>query len=113
MKSKRESIRLRIATYNIHKCRGIDGRTIPERIASVLKFLKPYGEVLALVKPQFEVGKTDVGKGGIVRDPAKRIGALQGVEEFARGTGFQVLGSIPSPLPGAEGNQEFLLHLQL
>jgi len=70
-------------------------------------------DVIVLVKPQFEVGKGEVGKGGIVRDPAKRIHALETVEEFARQTGFQVLGSIPSPLAGARGNLEFLLHLQL
>jgi 23S rRNA (cytidine1920-2'-O)/16S rRNA (cytidine1409-2'-O)-methyltransferase len=66
-----------------------------------------------LVKPQFEVGKGDVGKGGIVRDPAQRLRALETIERFARQTGFQVMGSIPSPVAGAGGNQEFLLYLQL
>ena len=70
-------------------------------------------DVIVLVKPQFEVGKGEVGKGGIVRNPAKRVQALERVEGFARQTGFQVLGSIPSPLAGARGNLEFLLHLQL
>jgi 23S rRNA (cytidine1920-2'-O)/16S rRNA (cytidine1409-2'-O)-methyltransferase len=70
-------------------------------------------DVIVLVKPQFEVGKGEVGKGGIVRDPDKRLTALEGVSKFAARTGFRVLGSIPSPVPGAEGNQEFLLHLQL
>jgi 23S rRNA (cytidine1920-2'-O)/16S rRNA (cytidine1409-2'-O)-methyltransferase len=70
-------------------------------------------DVVVLVKPQFEVGKGEVGKGGIVRDPVKRLQALEGVAEFARRSGFRVLGSIPSPITGAEGNQEFLLHLQL
>jgi 23S rRNA (cytidine1920-2'-O)/16S rRNA (cytidine1409-2'-O)-methyltransferase len=70
-------------------------------------------DVIVLVKPQFEVGKGEVGKGGIVRDPAKRLHALEGVAGFARSAGFQVLGSVPSPITGAQGNQEFLLHLQL
>jgi 23S rRNA (cytidine1920-2'-O)/16S rRNA (cytidine1409-2'-O)-methyltransferase len=70
-------------------------------------------DVIVLVKPQFEVGKGEVGKGGIVRDPVKRLRALEGVAEFARQAGFRVLGSIPSPITGAEGNQEFLLRLQL
>jgi 23S rRNA (cytidine1920-2'-O)/16S rRNA (cytidine1409-2'-O)-methyltransferase len=70
-------------------------------------------DFIVLVKPQFEVGKGEVGKGGIVRDPDKRLAALEGVSKFAARTGFRVLGSIPSPVPGAEGNQEFLLHLQL
>jgi len=70
-------------------------------------------EIVVLVKPQFEVGKGEVGKGGIVRDPVKRMKALESVENFARQAGFTIIGSIPSPLPGAGGNQEFLLYLQL
>jgi 23S rRNA (cytidine1920-2'-O)/16S rRNA (cytidine1409-2'-O)-methyltransferase len=70
-------------------------------------------DVIVLVKPQFEVGKGEVGKRGIVRDPAQRAKALEGIEEFARGTGFRIVGSISSPVAGARGNQEFLLYLQL
>jgi len=70
-------------------------------------------DIVVLVKPQFEVGKGEVGKGGIVRDPAKRLGALQAVSDFARQSGYIVAGSIPSPIAGAEGNREFLLYLQL
>ena len=70
-------------------------------------------DIIVLVKPQFEVGKGEVGKGGIVRDPVKRIRALEAVSEFARQAGYLVVGSIPSPITGAEGNQEFLLYLQL
>jgi 23S rRNA (cytidine1920-2'-O)/16S rRNA (cytidine1409-2'-O)-methyltransferase len=70
-------------------------------------------DVIVLVKPQFEVGKGEVGKGGIVRDPAQRSKALNSVEQFARQAGFRVAGSIPSPVAGARGNLEFLLYLQL
>ena len=70
-------------------------------------------DIVVLVKPQFEVGKGEVGKGGIVRDPAKRLGALQVVSDFARQSGYIVAGGIPSPVAGAEGNREFLLYLQL
>lgn len=70
-------------------------------------------DVIVLVKPQFEVGKGEVGKGGIVRDSGKRLEALKTIAEFARREGFRVLGSIPSPVTGAGGNQEFLLYLQL
>jgi 23S rRNA (cytidine1920-2'-O)/16S rRNA (cytidine1409-2'-O)-methyltransferase len=70
-------------------------------------------DVIVLVKPQFEVGKGEVGKGGIVRDPVKRAKALEAVSESAAQTGFRVLGDIPSPVAGAHGNQEFLLHLRL
>jgi 23S rRNA (cytidine1920-2'-O)/16S rRNA (cytidine1409-2'-O)-methyltransferase len=70
-------------------------------------------DIIVLVKPQFEVGKGEVGKGGIVRDPKKRIQALEAIMEFAGQKGFRVMGSIPSPIAGAEGNLEFLLYLQL
>ncbi len=70
-------------------------------------------DLVLLVKPQFEVGKGEVGKGGIVRDPGKRLQALESVENCARTLGFRIAGSMPSPIAGAKGNQEFLLYLQL
>lgn len=70
-------------------------------------------EVVVLVKPQFEAEKGSVGKGGIVRDPARRMEAVEAVEAFAGKTGFRVAGSIPSPVAGAGGNQEFLLYLRV
>lgn len=77
-------------------------------LPAVVKFLR--GELVALIKPQFEVGKHDVGKGGIVRDDAKRAEAVQSVVEFARAEGFEVKGVIESPIKGAEGNIEYLMH---
>ena len=74
--------------------------------------LRPGAPVIPLVKPQFEVGRGRVGKGGIVRDEAARAEAVAGVEEAARGLGFAVLGQTPSPITGGKGNVEFLLHLQ-
>ena len=70
-------------------------------------------DLILLVKPQFELGKDDVGKGGIVRDPELRIRALESVKQFAISQGYRVEGSIPSPVAGAKGNQEFLLYLHL
>jgi len=70
-------------------------------------------DVMALVKPQFEAGKGEVGKGGIVRDPEVRQRALGAVAAFSEANGYEVIGSIPSPLPGAEGNLEFLLRMRL
>jgi 23S rRNA (cytidine1920-2'-O)/16S rRNA (cytidine1409-2'-O)-methyltransferase len=70
-------------------------------------------EIIVLVKPQFEVGKGEVGKGGIVRDAVKRMNALDNVKKFAVEAGFHIIGDMPSPLPGAKGNQEYLLHLQV
>jgi 23S rRNA (cytidine1920-2'-O)/16S rRNA (cytidine1409-2'-O)-methyltransferase len=80
-------------------------------LPAVATFLR--GEIVALIKPQFEVGKADVGKGGIVRDEAKRDAAVQAVVEFAREIGYEVKGVIASPIKGAEGNVEFLMHAQL
>ena len=77
-------------------------------LPAVATFLN--GEMVALIKPQFEVGKHDVGKGGIVRDDTKRNAAVQSVVEFAREIGFDVKGVIESPVKGAEGNIEFLMH---
>jgi 23S rRNA (cytidine1920-2'-O)/16S rRNA (cytidine1409-2'-O)-methyltransferase len=75
------------------------------------ELLNPPGEVVALVKPQFEVGKGSLGKGGVVRDPAQHQLVLDELTEFARRLGYQVNGPIPSPLLGAKGNREFFLHL--
>jgi 23S rRNA (cytidine1920-2'-O)/16S rRNA (cytidine1409-2'-O)-methyltransferase len=71
--------------------------------------LTPVGEIVILVKPQFEVERSQVGKGGIVRDPLLHQAACQRVEHAVAALGYRS-SIIPSPLPGAEGNQEFLLH---
>ena len=67
-------------------------------------------EAVVLVKPQFEAGREHVGKGGIVRDPSAHQLAIDRVAECFRSVGWQVVGTIPSPIKGAEGNQEFLLN---
>jgi 23S rRNA (cytidine1920-2'-O)/16S rRNA (cytidine1409-2'-O)-methyltransferase len=77
-------------------------------LPAVTKFLR--GELIALIKPQFEVGKHDVGKGGIVRDDAKRQAAVDSVVEFAKSEGFDVKAVIESPVKGAEGNVEYLMY---
>jgi 23S rRNA (cytidine1920-2'-O)/16S rRNA (cytidine1409-2'-O)-methyltransferase len=64
------------------------------------------------VKPQFEVGKGRVGKGGVVRDDALRREAVDGIAAFARETGYEVLGEAESRLPGPKGNREVFLHLR-
>ena len=79
-------------------------------LPAVTRFLR--GELVALIKPQFEVGKHEVGKGGIVREEAKRQSAVDHVVAFAREQGFEVQQVIESPVKGAEGNVEFLLHGQ-
>jgi 23S rRNA (cytidine1920-2'-O)/16S rRNA (cytidine1409-2'-O)-methyltransferase len=76
----------------------------------LLKFLKPGSELVALIKPQFEVGRGQVGKGGIVRDEAARNAAVNRIVGFVREQGFDVTGVIPSPITGQDGNVEFLIH---
>jgi len=80
-------------------------------LPAVATFLR--GQLVALIKPQFEVGRRDVGKGGIVRDEEKRRAAVEGVVAFARENGFEVKGVIESPIKGAEGNVEYLMNAEL
>jgi 23S rRNA (cytidine1920-2'-O)/16S rRNA (cytidine1409-2'-O)-methyltransferase len=68
--------------------------------------------VVTLVKPQFEVGRGNVGKGGIVRDEGARAEAVAAVRAGAEGLGFTVVGQTTSPITGGKGNVEFLLHLR-
>jgi 23S rRNA (cytidine1920-2'-O)/16S rRNA (cytidine1409-2'-O)-methyltransferase len=77
-------------------------------IPPVLELSAPAIEILALIKPQFEVGKGQLGKGGVVRDEAQRRSAVDEVLEFAAGLGLDVAGAIQAPIRGAAGNQEFV-----
>jgi 23S rRNA (cytidine1920-2'-O)/16S rRNA (cytidine1409-2'-O)-methyltransferase len=74
------------------------------------ELLDPPREMVLLVKPQFEVGKGQVGKGGIVRDERLQLASVEAVAECVRGLGLQVVGWIDSPILGAKGNREFLLY---
>jgi len=81
-------------------------------LAPTLAQLVPPAVIVALVKPQFEVGREGVGKGGVVRDAGLRDEAVAAVAAAAAGLGLVVRGSCASPLPGAKkGNVEFFLHL--
>ncbi len=71
----------------------------------------PGGELLPMVKPQFEVGRERLGAGGVVRDPALRLAALTGVTAAARALGLVLRGAVASPLPGPSGNVEYFLRL--
>ncbi len=83
-------------------------------LPGVKGILKEGGEALLLVKPQFEVGREKVGKGGVVRDEALRREALEKVKSRAQELGFRVLGEVDSPVPGAKkGNVELFLYLGL
>jgi 23S rRNA (cytidine1920-2'-O)/16S rRNA (cytidine1409-2'-O)-methyltransferase len=74
--------------------------------------LTPDGDLLPMVKPQFEVGRERVGSGGVVRDPALRADAVRDVAVAAAALGFGVAGLAASPLPGPSGNVEFFLWLR-
>ena len=77
-------------------------------------FLKPEkGQVLCLIKPQFEAGKEKVGKKGVVREPSVHKEVLDGFVDLTKEIGFTILGLTFSPVKGPEGNIEFLAHLTL
>jgi 23S rRNA (cytidine1920-2'-O)/16S rRNA (cytidine1409-2'-O)-methyltransferase len=75
---------------------------------AVVQLLSDAGKMIILIKPQFEVGKGEVGKGGIVRETDKHERVVAEVNEFAEGLGLKTIGLIESPILGAEGNKEFL-----
>jgi 23S rRNA (cytidine1920-2'-O)/16S rRNA (cytidine1409-2'-O)-methyltransferase len=81
-------------------------------LPSVVPLLRDTGRVIALVKPQFEVGKGQVGSGGIVRDQVQRRAVTEKVISSARGLGLDVTGVLDSPVKGRKGNQEILVSFQ-
>ncbi len=81
-------------------------------IPCVLRYLGNRGQIIALIKPQFEVGRDKVGKGGIVRDPRLHKEVISDLETFfTQEIGLTFTGVVPSPILGAKGNREFLVHL--
>lgn len=81
-------------------------------LPAVPPLLSPSADVIALIKPQFEAGRHDVGKGGIVRDDDVRARVVDEVVHAALALGLTRAGLIESPITGMEGNREFLLHLR-
>lgn len=77
-----------------------------------LALLAPGAEILALIKPQFEVGKGQVGKGGVVRDAEQHAAVVERIRTLAESLGCLVLGVTESPILGPKGNREFLIHLR-
>ena len=116
----------RVVLIDRTNIREIDPLRIPERIdvavidvsfislekvlPAVLPFLKPVAGLVALIKPQFEVGKEFIGKGGIVRDEEARSAAVERVRAMFRDSGLQEKGVIPSPITGQDGNVEYLIY---
>jgi len=81
-------------------------------IPKVVEFLKSSGEILSLVKPQFEVGKGKVGKGGIVKEEEKRLAAVETVRSNLETLGLRSLGVFQSPVTGQKGNIEYFLYMR-
>jgi 23S rRNA (cytidine1920-2'-O)/16S rRNA (cytidine1409-2'-O)-methyltransferase len=80
---------------------------------AVLKFVRRPGRIICLIKPQFEVGKGLVGKGGVVRDPALRQQVIKDLTGAFSALGLRQAGIIPSPILGPKGNQEYLVYLKV
>ncbi len=81
-------------------------------VPPLLPLLKEQGEIVALIKPQFEVGKGKVGKGGVVRNQEDQVRVIEDLKEFFKKMGLSVLGTTESPIQGAKGNREFFIYLQ-
>ncbi len=86
--------------------------SVEKFLPHLLGFLKEGGELLCLIKPQFEVGKGEVGKGGVVRDGHLHQKVIDRLTQFSRGLGLKVKGVMESPLLGPKGNREFFIHLK-
>ena len=115
----------RIVDLQATDARSLDRTLIPDRVdlivcdtsfiglekvlPAALDLAQPGADLVALVKPQFEVGPGRVGKGGIVRDAAAQAEALEAAKAFVDGRGWRVQGAADSPILGGDGNREFLL----
>lgn len=84
--------------------------SVTKIIPAIIELLTPSGSIVVLIKPQFEVGRGEVGKGGIVRDAEKHARVVSEINHFAEHLGLEIKGVIDSPILGAEGNKEFLAH---
>jgi 23S rRNA (cytidine1920-2'-O)/16S rRNA (cytidine1409-2'-O)-methyltransferase len=100
------SIRFEIATVDVSFI------SLTKILPAVKPCVKEDGDLIVLIKPQFEVGKGEVGRGGIVTDPAKHQRVLDELKQAALKIGLEPAGLIESPILGAEGNREFLMHLK-
>jgi 23S rRNA (cytidine1920-2'-O)/16S rRNA (cytidine1409-2'-O)-methyltransferase len=87
--------------------------SLTQVIPKVLEFLKPNGKIIALIKPQFELSPKEVGKGGIVKEKDLQMKAVTKISHFIQELGLKVIGTIPSPIAGKKGNQEYLIYCHL
>lgn len=87
--------------------------SIEQILPALVGCLRKDGEIISLIKPQFEVGRGHVGKGGIVRDRTLHREVLTRIVQFVRTAGWSVFGLCRSPISGADGNREFFVHIGL
>jgi 23S rRNA (cytidine1920-2'-O)/16S rRNA (cytidine1409-2'-O)-methyltransferase len=115
----------RVVVHEQTNARALDATIVPEPVDIIvcdasfiglakvleapLKLARPGAMLVALVKPQFEAGRAEVGKGGVVRDPQVHARLCAEASAWVEGQGWRVLGIEPSPITGPEGNVEFLL----
>jgi 23S rRNA (cytidine1920-2'-O)/16S rRNA (cytidine1409-2'-O)-methyltransferase len=111
----------RVIVHEQTNARNLDRSIVPEAVDIIvcdasfigleapLRLAKPAGKLVALVKPQFEAGREEVGKGGVVRDPAVHERVCTAAKDWVESQGWRVLGIVESPITGPEGNKEFLL----
>jgi 23S rRNA (cytidine1920-2'-O)/16S rRNA (cytidine1409-2'-O)-methyltransferase len=118
----------RVSVHEQTNARNLDSSIVAERVDIVvcdasfialakvieapLKLAKAGAKLVALIKPQFEAGREEVGKGGVVRDPAVHERVCSEAKAWVESQGWTVLGMTPSPITGPEGNVEFLLGAQ-
>jgi 23S rRNA (cytidine1920-2'-O)/16S rRNA (cytidine1409-2'-O)-methyltransferase len=81
-------------------------------LPATIRMLRPGGAIVALIKPQFEVGRGEVGKGGVVRDSRKHMEVIAAVSSLAEGLGLDIEGVTESPILGPKGNREFFIYLR-
>lgn len=81
-------------------------------LPNTLKLVKSFGTVVALIKPQFEVGRGEVGRGGVVRDPEKHAAVIESVRNLAENLNLETIAVTESPITGPKGNREFLVYLK-
>ncbi|OGP92395.1 MAG: hemolysin [Deltaproteobacteria bacterium RBG_16_47_11] len=86
--------------------------SIEKFLSQLLHFLKKSGMIIGLIKPQFEVGKGEVGKGGVVRNATQHQKVIEGISEFGQKLGLNVLGVAESSILGPKGNKEFFIYLR-
>ncbi len=116
----------RVTLFERANIRGSDAARLPQPVdlavidvsfislrlvlPTAIRLVRPGGTIVALVKPQFEVGKGEVGKGGVVRDPEQQRAAVDAIRAVGASLGLSCGGDYPSPIVGPKGNQEFFLY---